>query len=1226
MSRLEASWPDGRSFQQRSGTIASVDLSGFTRISERLASLGRAGAEEVTAAVNSIFGRLIDAAFEEGGDIINFGGDAVLVWFEGDAGPRAARALALMQVIIAGTGRVDTPAGPVRIRMSAGAAAGAFCFASIARASNGLAVLGPDCSRALQLEATASPGQTFVDASIADSLDAAWTRRHEDGSARLVHRRILGPTADAPIGPGSPAHVDPGEHRLATVGFITVRGWDLLVARGDATTAVNRLREIVRTLDNVCAEYELTWMNPDAIPNGTKFLLVGGAHLVHEDDEDRMLLAMNRLIDRPDIRAGLHRGAVFVGDLGHQDRHVETLMGDNVNLAARVMSRAEGGQVLATTEMLGRSHLDLELEAIEPFMAKGKSQPVHAAVVIDVSTARSEHPHAAPRPLIGRHEELARLTTAFDGPAGGGFIHVVGEGGVGKSALVDATFGSSGRRVAEGRASPFESATAYAAARPMVLSALGLSGADGTLVASTVRELAPPGLRQRLALLGPILGVAMAETETTRSIDPEFRTDRSHDAVVELLDAHLGSEPMAFWLDDSHLADEASVELVDALRRASATRPWWVITSGREHDPRVGDGATITVGPLDATASRRVALEASGSADLPDERLEAMVERCGGSPFFLVALVEAWRAGKDDLPESVERMLSGRIDGLDPDRRRLVRAAAVAGREVDLAILAAVLDEPDAARPGRWRDLDDLVEVSAGSVSFTHDLVREAAYESLAMRRRRALHRRLAEVLVAGGTTDSAVLAHHWSEAHDHPEAWRWSNRAATEAEERFAIAEAADLLERALRSARGASASSDELAETWEHLGDLSERAGRLARAAEAYRQARRLHEPDARVELAVLAAKRATLEQRRARYRAALGCVTRGLQLVAGRSDRDAQRATSMLLMRASVIRHQQGRARQSVDLARAAVAVGTVDAVVDAKVKLALALALESVGHPDAESTSIDAERACRAISDWSGIANVLNNRGVTRYFGGDTVGGARDWELAIEAYEHCGDVNGAATTRNNLAEALIDQGRLAEAEEMITWARRVFAASGDEFAVACAASARATIATRQGRNDEALALLVEAERDLGRLGAHDYVLDARVRRAEYLIRTGDPTGALDLLRSLESQAAGGTDLISMLALRRLTSWALGQQGHLAEARRAADAHLADARSDGQLPEVALGLATIDALDRLDGIVTAPGLVVEREGLIAQLGIAWQAPIPVEPVAIVATPIPA
>lgn len=116
--RLSAHWlatePD-RLHRRLRGALVSADLSGFTAMSERLASAGREGSERLTAIVNSCFEALISVAHRGGGDVLKFGGDALLLYFEGEEGAeRAARASAQMQRVMPrpGSGTRSAPRMP----------------------------------------------------------------------------------------------------------------------------------------------------------------------------------------------------------------------------------------------------------------------------------------------------------------------------------------------------------------------------------------------------------------------------------------------------------------------------------------------------------------------------------------------------------------------------------------------------------------------------------------------------------------------------------------------------------------------------------------------------------------------------------------------------------------------------------------------------------------------------------------------------------------------------------------------------------------------------------------------------------------------------------------------------------------------------------------------------------------------------------------------------------
>ena len=111
------------------GTVAFIDISGFTAMSERLSSLGKAGAEEVTEVMNATFAALLGVAYAQGGGLLKFGGDALLLLYEGDEhAARAARAAFEMRRTLRAIGRPRTSAGAVQLKMNDGLHSGRVQF------------------------------------------------------------------------------------------------------------------------------------------------------------------------------------------------------------------------------------------------------------------------------------------------------------------------------------------------------------------------------------------------------------------------------------------------------------------------------------------------------------------------------------------------------------------------------------------------------------------------------------------------------------------------------------------------------------------------------------------------------------------------------------------------------------------------------------------------------------------------------------------------------------------------------------------------------------------------------------------------------------------------------------------------------------------------------------------------------------------------------------------
>src|SRR3954465_13728975 len=187
--RLTVEWlqntPELRWLEQE-GTLAFVDISGFTAMSERLSNSGRAGAEEVTEVMNATFAALLEVAYAEGGGLLKFGGDALLLLYDGDDhAARAAKAAFEMRRALRAIGRPRTSAGAVPLRMHAGLHSGRFQFFLVGDSHRELLVSGPAASRTVEMEAASEAGEILVSRETAAELDPS-TLGDEKGAGRLL--------------------------------------------------------------------------------------------------------------------------------------------------------------------------------------------------------------------------------------------------------------------------------------------------------------------------------------------------------------------------------------------------------------------------------------------------------------------------------------------------------------------------------------------------------------------------------------------------------------------------------------------------------------------------------------------------------------------------------------------------------------------------------------------------------------------------------------------------------------------------------------------------------------------------------------------------------------------------------------------------------------------------------------------------------------------------------
>ncbi len=636
------------------------------------------------------------------------------------------------------------------------------------------------------------------------------------------------------------------------------------------------------------------------------------------------------------LRAGLNRGPVFAGDIGGSNRRTYAVMGDAVNLAARLCGRAEVGQILATGEVLDRSAARYDTER-QPFLVKGKERAINAYRV-GAFTGMREEEAARALPLVGRETEVAALQEAANAsrmmqPR---VIELVGEPGIGKSRLVEElktlAFGFNQVVAACERYAQQEP---YFAWRQVLRRLAGITPEQSREQAGA--HLNPwisavmPDLAPWLPLLAIPFDAEVPPTPETDAIEEAYRFDRLHDVAEQFLQRLL-MMPTLLIFEDAHWMDDASRFLLTHLTSKTTPRPWLVCVTSRPEGASIMSaetpGTRLVLEPLSGEAAAQLALTASEEAALSEDVLATLAERSGGNPLFVRELVAASRQGGslDSLPETVETLMTSRIDTLDPEDRMLLRYAAVVGPRFDLSLLTEILAEelPDAGALERWERLTEFVSWEGNeTLAFRHDLIRATAYEGLSFQRRRAIHGRLGDVLEeqAGDRVDEAapLLSLHFLEAQEYEKAWRYARTAAEQARAKYANVVAGELYERALAAAEHVELPPEEVEVTWEALGDVAERYADFAKAGAAYEQAAGLVENDGEGE-ARLMLKRGVVCEREGHYEDALEWYERGLGTVGALAD--GGRALSMraqLEAASAGIRHRQGRFQDAIELAR-------------------------------------------------------------------------------------------------------------------------------------------------------------------------------------------------------------------------------------------------------------------------------------------------------------------
>jgi len=601
-----------------------------------------------------------------------------------------------------------------------------------------------------------------------------------------LHRQALNPHGRAV-----------GEFRPVSPLFVNVASFSGLLALlpGAEQVAAQAMQRYYSRAQRVIRAYGGDVNKVDVGSSGDKLLALFGAPVVHEDDpqraaeaaldlgdalqqanqEIRSLLAeglvesdaerlgQRELMGVVDMalrqRIGVATGLAFAGLVGSPERREYTVIGQTVNLAARLMAAAAPGQILISPATVAATREAIVVELLPPLDLKGLDAPVEASLALRRRNIPA-HPKRAAAPPVGRAVELGALLGLLGGALDGtGQVALIsGEPGVGKSRLASAALArarEAGALTLELSCRSYAQSAPYSLVRDLLAQLLRLpaeSAADDLPFAlqAAAAELAPdlaafaPLLdalfspdpeadASELPLLAapaPVSRVAgygdawtAAEQASRRMLAQLPRADqreRRHDLIVALVLGAAQRQPLALLVDDLHWADASSREVLQRLAATVELAPVFAMLCYRTVVPPepppvdLPNALALHLEPLDAAGGRALLGELLGEPAPPE--LDPLLARAQGSPLFLEALVQHLVAGgllrreprgwrllqpleRASIPATIEPILAAQLDRLDEETRELVQVAAVIGTSVHYAVLAGVYSQ--ARQPAR---------------------------------------------------------------------------------------------------------------------------------------------------------------------------------------------------------------------------------------------------------------------------------------------------------------------------------------------------------------------------------------------------------------------------------------------------------------------------------------------------------------------------------------------
>ncbi len=655
----------------------------------------------------------------------------------------------------------------------------------------------------------------------------------------LIARIVTNP-GDARITP---------DYRPVTVMFANYVGMsDLINALGNthAEMITRHLNNYFVHMAEVVERYEGTLARMDQYAVGDRLVIFFGAPRAHEDDPARAVytaLEMQEAVRKnfsalqtPEgifrfrQRIGINTGFLFAGNAGAPNLRQEyTLMGDDINMAARLMSKSGWQEIFISKKTQERVHQQFVLKDRGELKVKGKEILIQT---YEVSAKRGLNAPPSPEdkeadnvaPLTGRDREFQTLQKCLQGLQNGRgqIITLISDSGLGKTRLLQETHQWLAARPEPGnirwlecRALSFSEQVSYFLVIQMLRDVLNLksdtSEDDVLFMLWEMGEqlLGKETAREAIPFLAHLLGLKLEGdwAKWVKDLDPKVRQKQTFWAARAFFSAVAQQQPIFITLDDLHFADDASLSLLIDLLEITTAAPivfCFVFRPQREKGCwRLRDRAAntfphryteISLQPLSAEHSQTVLTALLPGAAFTAQTLQEIFDKTAGNPFYLGEVVRSLKETgavlKDQngtykvaanidkivVPDTLQSAIIARVDRLTEDARMALQMAAVIGRRFKLEILSSLnLAEVEL---GSWLaqlERSDLIrpeDVTDAAYIFPDALVQEVAYGNLLMQRRQEFHRQVGEILERMFTAHDSIeqecelLAYHFGNSN----------------------------------------------------------------------------------------------------------------------------------------------------------------------------------------------------------------------------------------------------------------------------------------------------------------------------------------------------------------------------------------------------------------------------------------------------------------------------
>ena len=563
-----------------------------------------------------------------------------------------------------------------------------------------------------------------------------------------------------------------GERKYVTVLFSDLSGYTSMTEKLDPEEIKEIMSRIFGEIAQVITKYGgfIDKFIGDAV------MAIFGIPKAHEDDPVRAIRAaieihdlieamspqLEERIGQPlSMHSGINTGLVVTGEIDIE-KGCHGTTGDAINLASRLQSLAETGEILVGPDTYRQAEGHFTFEDSGPTRVKGKAESVQVYKLVSAK----ERPTTVHRlsglraSLIGRKTEISQLTDAVESlRAGKGRIFsICGDTGTGKSRLIEEfkdSLNLNEIQWIQGQACAYAQNIPYFPLINLLRRIFGIAEGGPSATVKAAIESGVNGLLKEkndfIPYIGSLFSLSYPETE---DVSPEFWKSQLKEGVIAILSALAGNAPTVFFLEDLHWADPSFVELLrgacSEIRQPAivicAYRPTFALFTSHQ---AIGLGRIykeILLRNLSLSDAQDMLESLLKTTRIPPDLISFVQSKAEGNPFYLEELVNSliesetlirkdgeWKITRpitgSDISSSIHGIISGRLDRLERENKRVLQEASVVGRVFLYEILLKITELKENIDPF-LRGLEQLDLIRTRSLATRHRICVQARTDS----------------------------------------------------------------------------------------------------------------------------------------------------------------------------------------------------------------------------------------------------------------------------------------------------------------------------------------------------------------------------------------------------------------------------------------------------------------------------------------------------------------